>query len=61
MARAIREGRPHRATGAQAYHVLDVMESVSEAATSGSYVDVQSRVERPELLPDDWDPKAKTL
>lgn len=61
LARAIREDRPHRASGAQAYHVLDVMEAVSEAATSGSYVDVQSRVERPELLPEDWDPKAKTL
>jgi len=61
MARAIREGRPHRATGAQAYHVLDIMESVAEAAESGSYVTVDSTVERPELLPEDWDPKAKTL
>jgi predicted dehydrogenase len=61
MARAIREGRPHRATGAQAYHVLDIMESVSEAAISGNYVNVDSSIERPELLPDDWDPKAKTL
>lgn len=61
MARAIREGRPHRATGAQAYHVLDIMESVAEAATSGAYVTVDSSFERPELLPADWDPKAKTL
>jgi predicted dehydrogenase len=61
MARAIREGRPHRATGAQAYHVLDIMESVAEAAMSGEYVKLDSSVERPKLLPDDWDPKAKTL
>lgn len=61
MARAIREGRPHRATGAQAYHVLDIMESVSEAALSGDKVSLDSSFERPELLPDDWDPKAKTL
>ena len=61
MARAIREGRPHRATGAQAYHVLDIMESVGEAAESGAYVTVGSTFERPELLPEDWDPKAKTF
>jgi predicted dehydrogenase len=61
LARAIREDRPHRATGAMAYHVLDVMESVAEAAISGNYVTLDSQVERPELLPDDWDPKAKTV
>lgn len=61
LARAIREDRPHRASGALAYHVLDVMESVSEAATSGNYVSLDSEVQRPDLLPDDWDPKAKTL
>ncbi|SDT06750.1 Gfo/Idh/MocA family protein [Microlunatus soli] len=61
MARAIREDRPHRATGAQAYHVLDIMESVAEAATSGDNVKLDSTFDRPELLPDDWDAKAKTL
>ena len=61
MARAIREGRPHRAQGALAYHVLDAMISMSEAATSGAYVDVESTVEVPDPLPADWDPKAATL
>ena len=33
MARAIREGRPHRASGELAYHVLDTMISIEEAIT----------------------------
>jgi predicted dehydrogenase len=61
MARAIREGRPHRADGALAYHVLDVMVAIGEAAESGAAVDVESTVAVPELLPDDWDPVASTL
>lgn len=61
MARAIREERPHRASGAQAYHVLDIMESALEAATSAQPVQLDSSTERPPLLPDDWDPTAKTL
>jgi predicted dehydrogenase len=61
MARAIREGRPHRAQGALAYHVLDAMISIDEAITSGAYVEVESTVEVPPPLPEDWDPKAPTL
>jgi predicted dehydrogenase len=61
MARAIRAGRPHRADGALAYHVLDAMASTLEAAEAGSVVPVESRVERAEPLPDDWDPDAATL
>lgn len=61
MARAIREERPHRAGVAQAYHVLDVMQSVAEAAAGTDPVPVDSRFDRPDLLPDDWDPKAQTL
>jgi len=61
LARAIREGRPHRADGRLAYHVLDVMASTLQAAESSSVVMVESRVERAEPLPDDWDPDASTL
>ncbi len=61
MARAIRAGRPHRADGALAYHVLDVMTSIGEAAQTSGFVTVESRVTRPEPLPDDWDPLAGTL
>ena len=36
MARAIRTGRPHRATGELGYHVLDTMVSAQESAARGS-------------------------
>lgn len=61
MARAIREGRPHRAQGALAYHVLDIMVAIAESGRKGEFVRVESTVEPAALLPDDWDPKAATL
>ncbi len=61
LARAIRAGRPERASGAQAFHVLDVMVSTVEAAQRRSPVDVESTVEVAPALPADWDPTASTL
>jgi predicted dehydrogenase len=61
MARAIRAGRPHRADGDLAYHVLDVMVAIGESAASGEFVDIASTVAVPPVLPDDWDPLAATL
>jgi len=61
MARAIRAGRPHRADGTLAYHILDAMAGTLEAAAAGTVVEVASRAERPEPLPADWDPDATTL
>ncbi|GAA1434963.1 Gfo/Idh/MocA family oxidoreductase [Microlunatus lacustris] len=61
MARAIREGRPHRAQGALAFHVLDTMIAVAESGEQGQFVPVQSTVDKPALLPADWDPKAATV
>jgi predicted dehydrogenase len=61
MARAIRAGVPHRAQGALAYHVLDVMISMSEAMSTAAYVSVESSVEVAPPLPSDWDPWAATL
>ncbi len=61
MARAIRAGRPHRASGELAYHVLDTMISIEEAIASSSFVTVQSTFERQPPLPEDWDPHAATL
>jgi hypothetical protein len=61
MARAIRADRPHRADGALAYHVLDVMVAIGEAAESGTFVPIESTVTVPELLPADWDPLAATV
>jgi predicted dehydrogenase len=61
MARAIREGRPHRASGALAYHVLDIMIAMAESSDHGQFVDVESTVEPAAVLPEDWDPLAATL
>lgn len=61
LARAIRAGRPERASGALAYHVLDVMVAIAEAAAHGGSVTVTSTVEPSPVLPDDWDPAAATL
>ena len=61
MARAIREGRAHRATGELAYHVLDIMVSMAESAATGEFVTVESTVQPAEPLPADWDPLAATL
>jgi predicted dehydrogenase len=61
MARAIREGRPHRAQGALGYHVLDTMIAIAESVESRAFVDVDSSVDKPPLLPEDWDPLAPTV
>jgi predicted dehydrogenase len=51
MAYAIRTGRPHRAGGEIAYHVLDVMHAILEAAETGRHVELRSTCERPAPLP----------
>ncbi|MEN0085800.1 MAG: Gfo/Idh/MocA family oxidoreductase [Leifsonia sp.] len=61
LARAIRAGVPERASGEQAYHVLDIMVSTIEAGESRTPVEVQSTVEVAPALPEDWDPRAETL
>jgi predicted dehydrogenase len=61
MARAIRENRPHRATGALAFHIVDVMASITQSIDTGAFVDVTSTVEVAAILPDDWDVHAATL
>ena len=61
MARALREGRAHRAQGALGYHVLDTMIAIAESVDSRAFVEVESSVERPQLLPDNWDPLAATI
>lgn len=61
MARAIRTGRPHRATGELGYHVLDTMVSAQESAARGAFVTVESTVEPIEAVPVDFDPFARTV
>jgi predicted dehydrogenase len=50
MAEAIVEGRPHRASGELAAHVLEVMHGIHDASASGSYYQLKSRCGRPEPL-----------
>ena len=51
MAMAIREGRPHRASGELAYHVLDLMVSFHDASHDERHVQVGSTTQRPAAFP----------
>lgn len=61
MARSIRVGVPHRATGELAYHVLDAMVSINESMESGTFVEVASNTPVSQPIPEDWAPEALTL
>ena len=56
MAHAIRNNRPHRASGELAFHVLEVMEAVQRSSDEGRHVTIESRPERPAMLPADLMP-----
>lgn len=51
LAAAVAEGREPRASGALAFHVLDVMEAFGDASDSVRYVNIESGVERPAAMP----------
>jgi len=51
LASAIRRGRVHRATGEQAAHVLDAMLAIEESAASGTAIELQTSIHRPDPLP----------
>ena len=51
MAQAIRQERPHRTSGALAFHVLEVMEGFQKSSDSGAAVAIASRPERPAPMP----------
>lgn len=51
MASALRSGRPHRANGEMAYHVLDIMHSIHDAAQTGQRISLASTCQRPAPLP----------
>jgi len=61
LARAIRTESDERASGELAFHVIDLMTSITEAAESGSAVELQSTAAKPEPLAEDWDPSSRTL
>lgn len=52
MAQALRRGRPHRASGELAFHVLEAMQAVHDAAERGGHVELTSTCERPAPWPE---------
>jgi predicted dehydrogenase len=61
MVRAIAEDRPHVASGELGRHVLDVLLSAQESASTERFVEVRSSVAPVPLLPEGFDPFAATL
>ncbi len=51
MAYAIQSGRPHRANGDLAFHVLDLMQAFGESSDSSKAIAIQTTVERPAMIP----------
>ncbi|MFQ3588474.1 MAG: Gfo/Idh/MocA family oxidoreductase [Fimbriimonadaceae bacterium] len=59
MAYAIRNRRPHRASGALAMHVLEIFHGFLESSKTGATVEISSVDGRPEAMP--TDPPADAL
>lgn len=51
MAAGLLTGRPHRASGALALHVLEAMEAFQISADHGRRITLATTVERPAMLP----------
>lgn len=51
MAYALLSGRPHRANGEMAYHVLDIMHGFHDASRDGRHYELTSACTRPASLP----------
>jgi predicted dehydrogenase len=52
MAEAIEQGRPHRATGEQAAHVVEILCAIAKSLEQGGPVEVHSSFTQPALM--DW-------
>ncbi|MFC5822404.1 Gfo/Idh/MocA family protein [Nonomuraea insulae] len=61
MARSIRAGTPHRASGDLAGHVLELMTAIAESGERAEFRPIASTLATPEPLPAGWDPYAATL
>lgn len=48
---SLREGRQHRANDELAFHVLDIMESITHAGPTGAVIQIGSTCQRPAPLP----------
>ena len=51
MAVAIAQGRPHRASGELALHVLEVLDAFERSSVEGRHINISTRVERPAAVP----------
>ena len=51
MALAMKQNRPHRASGELSYHVLDLMHAFHNASRENRHIEMQSTCERPAPLP----------
>lgn len=51
LAQALRSGRPHRANGRLAHHVVEVMEAAALSPVKGRHIRIQSTCDRPTALP----------
>jgi predicted dehydrogenase len=51
MATAIRNGRPHRASGEMAYHVIDIVNAFHDASSENRHVTLASTCAQPAPLP----------
>jgi len=61
MARALRGGTPHRASGELALHVLETMEAIASSIDAGTFEPVRTTFTVPAGLAADWDPYARTV
>jgi predicted dehydrogenase len=61
MARAVRAGGGHRASGTLALHVLQTMTAVDDSAARGEFTAPAAGVAPPAPLPEEWDPTVPTL
>ncbi len=61
IARALRGGTPHRATGELGCHVLDAMHATLESARASCIVRVGSTFAAVDPLPAEWNPLARTV
>jgi len=51
LAQAAVSGRPHRASGELALHVLEIMETIHTASDEGHHIALRSNCERPAPFP----------
>jgi predicted dehydrogenase len=51
MAVAIRNNRPHRASGEMGYHVVDIVNALHDASREGRHIELESTCQQPAPLP----------